>query len=75
MPDAEPWLHDWEDQLRAAHAEQLAVTARHALRAGSFAADHRDPFDRLLAAQAMVEGLVLVTPDPAFDAFPVPVLW
>jgi PIN domain nuclease of toxin-antitoxin system len=75
LPGAEPWVVRWEDQLSAARAEELAVTSRHALRAGSFPADHRDPFDRILAAQAMVEDLVLVTPDPAFEAFPVAVLW
>jgi PIN domain nuclease of toxin-antitoxin system len=36
---------------------------------------HRDPFDRLLIAQAQVEGLTLVTGDPAFRAYGIPVLW
>jgi len=42
----------------------------HALQAGSFEVPHRDPFDRMLAAQAVVEGVPLLTDDPAFSAFP-----
>ena len=37
--------------------------------AGSFAVDHRDPFDRMLAAQALIEGMPLVTDDRAFRLF------
>ena len=36
---------------------------------------HRDPFDRLLIAQAMVEGMTLVSCDPAMPAYGVPLLW
>jgi PIN domain nuclease of toxin-antitoxin system len=41
----------------------LPVTVEHALAAASFASPHRDPFDRLLAAQAMIEDLTIVTSD------------
>lgn len=44
----------------------LVIDAFHRLLAGSMAWEHRDPFDRLLAAQAIVEGAVLVTVDPLF---------
>ena len=47
----------------------------HGLLAGSFATEHRDPFDRMLAAQAAIEGAALVTVDPAFGGFPVTTLW
>lgn len=53
----------------------LPVTYQHGLRAGSYSADHRDPFDRILAAQAELESLVLVTRDSAFQDFPIRVLW
>lgn len=36
---------------------------------------HRDPFDRMLVAQACIEGLTIVTKDPALSAYDVPVLW
>jgi PIN domain nuclease of toxin-antitoxin system len=48
---------------------ELPVRAIHALRAGSFELDHRDPFDRMLAAQAVIEGVPLLTDDAAFAAF------
>ncbi len=36
---------------------------------------HRDPFDRGLIAQAIQEGMTIVTPDPVFSRYPVPLLW
>jgi len=41
----------------------LAIRAEHALRAAALPMHHRDPFDRMLVAQAQVEGLTLVTDD------------
>lgn len=55
--------------------EHLPVTYGHALKAGSFPTLHRDPFDRMLAAQSELEGLPLVTRDPAFAAFGTRTLW
>lgn len=51
-------------------ARELPVTSAHALSAGLFAVEHRDPFDRMLAAQAIAEGVLLVTADPAMALFP-----
>lgn len=53
----------------------LLVTERHALRAGRLPGSHRDPFDRLIAAQALEDGLTVVTRDPAIAAFGCKVLW
>lgn len=53
----------------------LPITHRHSLRAGSYTHEHRDPFDRVLAAQAELDVLVLVTRDPALSGFPVRALW
>lgn len=53
-------------------AETLSVTLEHGLLAGSMRWDHRDPFDRLLVAQATLEELVLVTVDATMAALPVP---
>lgn len=55
--------------------EHLPVTYAHALKAGSFRTSHRDPFDRMLAAQSELEGLSLVTRDPAFETFGTRTLW
>jgi PIN domain nuclease of toxin-antitoxin system len=54
---------------------ELPIRAEHALLAGTFESIHRDPFDRMLAAQAVIEGATLVTLDPAFGHFPVDTLW
>lgn len=43
--------------------ELLPLSAGHATRAGSYGPEHRDPFDRMLAAQAVVEGMTLVSKD------------
>jgi PIN domain nuclease of toxin-antitoxin system len=48
---------------------ELPVTFRHAELVASLPAHHRDPFDRLLVAQAQVEGLTLVTRDPVFRQY------
>lgn len=53
----------------------LPVSAAHAWHAGSLAWPHRDPFDRMLAAQTLLEGLSLVTRDPVFAELPLPTLW
>lgn len=53
----------------------LAVDYRHALLAGSYTQDHRDPFDRMLAAQSELEALPLVTLDPAFAQFGTSTFW
>lgn len=52
----------------------LPVTIEHAVAMREFAANHGDPFDRLLIAQARCEGLTIVTADRAFVAYDVPVL-
>jgi PIN domain nuclease of toxin-antitoxin system len=53
----------------------LSVTLEHVYALDSFPLHHRDPFDRLLLAQAHREGLTLVTHDPKFSAYSVPLLW
>jgi PIN domain nuclease of toxin-antitoxin system len=54
--------------------EPLAITFAHAERAGGLPLHHRDPFDRMLVAQAQIEGLTIVTRDPAFAAYDVDIV-
>jgi PIN domain nuclease of toxin-antitoxin system len=68
-------LLGFDEFVRAARVAELPITARHAGQAGGFEVDHRDPFDRMLAAQASIEGAALVTRDPVFAAFPVTTYW
>ncbi len=53
---------------------ELPITFRHAEHVTGLPAHHRDPFDRLLIAQAQVEGLTLVTRDPVFGRYPVGII-
>ncbi len=53
----------------------LPVNYLHGLRAGSYAVPHRDPFDRMLAAQSELESLPLMTRDPAFGHFDTDTFW
>ena len=75
LPDASSVVSGYGDHLRRLGVEELPVTSPHALTAGSFEIEHRDPFDRVLAAQALHEGVQLATSDPAFAAFPCAVVW
>lgn len=54
---------------------QLPITVKHGDRAGSLAGPHRDPFDRILIAQAMTENLALVSNEALFDRYGVKRLW
>jgi PIN domain nuclease of toxin-antitoxin system len=54
--------------------EQLTITSPHAVHAARLPQHHSDPFDRMLVAQAQLEGLTLVTRDPVFDLYSVAVL-
>lgn len=53
---------------------ELPINARHAAHAGGLPRHHRDPFDRMLIAQATVEGLSLITVDPVFKRYRVPMI-
>ncbi|MBC7986721.1 MAG: type II toxin-antitoxin system VapC family toxin [Sphingomonadaceae bacterium] len=54
---------------------ELPLNAAHAQRGGALAIDHRDPFDRMLIAQAQIEQLTLVSNEKRFDTFGVIRLW
>lgn len=53
----------------------LPLTLEHAIVAGALPLPHRDPFDRLLAAQAIVNGYTMLSTDLAFDRMGVPRIW
>lgn len=75
LPGVEVLVSDMAGWVQKAGFVELAVTIEHAQRAGSWQSAHRDPFDRMLAAQSAIEGIPLVTSDPALAAFGVPVVW
>lgn len=68
-------LSGFEELMAADHFVLLPMTHQHALLAGGFTLEHRDPFDRMLASQALIEGATLLTNDPALQAFGADTLW
>ena len=72
VPDA---ARRFAELVEADGFSHLPVDHLHALRAGSYPCTHRDPFDRMLAAQSEIDELVLVTCDPAIANFPCQTFW
>lgn len=62
-------------QQQTNHLEVLEITLPHVLALDGLPTVHKDPFDRLLIAQANIEGAVLLSRDPIFAEYPVSFLW
>jgi PIN domain nuclease of toxin-antitoxin system len=75
LSGAENLVKDLPDLLRKARIEVLPINLRHALLSGNLVNDHRDPFDRMLAAQTIIEDLSLVTSDKVFIDFSLQIVW
>ena len=75
LPGAGPLAVDFAREVRQQGFVALATTLEHAQVAGALVGDHRDPFDRMLIAQAREEKRALVSNDAAFDAFDVQRVW
>lgn len=72
---APDWRTIIEDGRKALGARWLALETSHCEQVASLPWHHRDPFDRMLAAQAMCEGLALISSDRVLADYPPPVLW
>jgi PIN domain nuclease of toxin-antitoxin system len=68
-------LQGWSLTVKQENWRWLPVSHDHAAYAGAHSSLHGDPFDRLLAAQAKIEALTLVTVDPAFVIFDSSTVW
>jgi PIN domain nuclease of toxin-antitoxin system len=68
-------VENYADLLLADGFTSLAVNHLHSLKAGSYLSLHRDPFDRMLAAQSEIEAMPLVTRDAAFGQFACQTFW
>ncbi|MBS0017363.1 MAG: type II toxin-antitoxin system VapC family toxin [Arthrospira sp. SH-MAG29] len=66
LPEAKPLVDNYQGILEQAKFMELTITTAHALRAGNLPIAHRDPFDRMLMAQAELENLPILTYDTAF---------
>ncbi len=75
LPLARPFADTFPAQLDANVFAVLPIGTAHLARLIDLPFHHRDPFDRLLIAQALVEGLPILTRDAAFAAYPVDVVW
>ena len=72
---AEPFEELIPAQLAAERIEVLPVEVRHLAELRRLPFHHRDPFDRLIIAQAMAEGVPVISRDGEFEPYPVTVLW
>ncbi|MDR1212984.1 MAG: type II toxin-antitoxin system VapC family toxin [Propionibacteriaceae bacterium] len=70
LPEAAPVIDGFAELTRRFSARPLSMSPAHARLAGALDWSHRDPFDRMLAAQAILESATLVSCDEIFDQIP-----
>jgi PIN domain nuclease of toxin-antitoxin system len=75
LDSAAPLLADLPGWLVRAGFRELPISVAHARKAGGWRNDHRDPFDRMLAAQSALEDVPLLSRDPELEAFGVRLVW
>lgn len=75
LPSAVDLLNDFEGELAKDGFRSLEITAAHGIRAGLLPGPHKDPFDRMLIAQAQAENLAIVSNDRVFDRYGVRRVW
>ena len=75
LPGAEKLEQDYLAVMEEAGYEMLAIDTASALRAGRLTAEHKDPFDRMIAAQALALDVAVLSPDPQLDQFGVRRIW
>ena len=75
LPEAEALALDLTGRIARQGFEGLPITVEDGSRAGALPGPHRDPFDRLLVAQALAHNLVLISNESLFDRYGVRRLW
>ncbi len=75
LPGAERLERDYLEVMEEAGYTQLAIDTEAALRTGRLVAEHRDPFDRMIAAQALALDVPVLSPDNQLDQFGVRRMW
>ncbi len=73
--DAQELLREFDRSISSSGYELLNTEVPHVIRAGMLPLHHRDPFDRLMAAQALELGLPIVSRDSVFDLYGVTRIW
>ena len=75
LPSAAFFAEDIASQIDNQGFEALSITMHHAEKAGRLAGPHRDPFDRMLIAQSLLEDMPIVSNELPFDAYGVRRIW
>jgi PIN domain nuclease of toxin-antitoxin system len=75
LPMATPLVKSFVQDLARERIEILAVMAEHGIRAGGLPGPHKDPFDRMLIAQALIEDVPIISNDKALDGYGAKRLW
>jgi len=73
--EAISFLTRWTDMLEVQGFTELPIDSQHAIRAGMLPRHHRDPFDRMLVAQAQATGWPIISADPVFEHYGVRRIW
>lgn len=75
LPEAESFEKEFLEAMAEAGYMMLSIDSESALRAGRLTGKHRDPFDRMIAAQALTEDIPVISADPKLDLFGVRRVW
>ena len=75
LPGAASMAADFSARIRQLGFLELAITVEHGQRAGLLPGEHKDPFDRMLMAQAQAENMPIVSNEKIFDAYQVRRIW
>ena len=75
LPEVAALVDAFEREIAAAYCTLLPITPAHAIAAGKLDPFHRDPFDRMLVAQALVERVPIISNEKTFDRFGVERVW
>jgi len=75
LPDASDLVSDFSGRVEREGFQLLAISAEHAIRAGLLPGPHKDPFDRMLIAQAQAENVPIVSKEALFERYGVRRLW
>ena len=69
------WVRDFDKGMQENQIQWLPIEKKHCLEVSVLPFHHRDPFDRLLIAQAKISNLTLLTKDRAFSLYSIPTIW
>ena len=75
LPGLEAFAAEFSARIRALGFSDLAIQVEHGQRAGLLPGNHKDPFDRMLIAQAQAENMPIVSNERVFDAYHVRRIW